>query len=370
MTSEIFSSGEKRKMDTGEQHIHNEKHSMIENLNSFRILQDVDIASVDGASLHGARALKVNELLSEARVFMRNFHETVLRSDSQTDELLSRMRSSDEKFEELRNFVSTSASRLFQVHQRTVENILNTFQVNTSVLQSAIEKETEDAKQRLTMTKMMLESVSSGSMTEHAVKQELIENLHLEALSSIKATGTSKKTDIMSSLSDRKINSERQKIAELEKFREDTNSSRFAHGKLASQLRTESNIRHLQMKTLDNLRTKIEKLESRKASLETDALLKMEKEKALQQIANLKRKIHYETVIHEERLKHLALLFETAKSKIEAEIHLVEQTERAWVQLLKQRADQPRISDYVGCLDALKNQTLTSLSEKRPPEEQ
>jgi hypothetical protein len=57
-----------------------------------------------------------------------------------------------------------------------------------------------------------------------------------------------------------------------------------------------------------------------------------EKQRALEYVSSLKSKIHFENKCHADRLGELAILFDSAKSKIEKELDLVLQISRVWEQ--------------------------------------
>jgi hypothetical protein len=312
------------------------------------------VESAHSRELAASRARKVNELLSNARLFMRNFHETSLRKDSETTELMNRMNSSDAKYEELRDFVSSAASDLFDLHNRTIQDVLNRFQLYSSTLQSALERETAGTKKCVREPLTKLHSVHASSKSEFLEKCDLLESLHSQKLTSLKGVGTSRRIELEAEMRIKREYLENLKSDKDRAFSEEVTPTRLVHGKLVSQLEAESQRKNGQLKSLNRLRITIDKLESRKASLETDSILKMEKEKAMEQIAYLKRQIHTETTIHEERLKHLAHLFDAAKSKIESEIRIVEQIERVWTQIQKEGVNEIRISEAADCLNCLR----------------
>lgn len=332
--------------------------------NHFRDLK-LEIASTHSSALQHSRAKMLNDLLHDAREFMRKFQKGILRSDSDADRLVTCLNNSDEAFDGLSNFVSLATSSLLESYKHTIEQLLHIFNKCASNLEISFQKELSHSDGGLSRQKESLVSIREILCTEFNEMRESMTGIHVQKLSEISVREGERTDQILSSSNHTKSNLYQQKAFEIETYSAQTDPSRKNHTKLSSNLKQEIEMRHKQQEKLSYLQTKVDQLKYQKESLDADELLKIEKQHLLREIQKLKHQIRIEAQLHEKRLVHLASLHDDARRKIIRELDLIDLIRRTWQQCLKEGATKIEVNEATECQDSLRNITSRLLIQTK-----
>lgn len=280
------------------------------------------------------RLTATKTLLEEVNQRMHDTRHALVQNRDRITKLVQQMRTCDDEYESLGRKVTLTMSEMISHFNTAADALVRRYQDRINILEDQYSRETSDLEVNFSRKRRFLETLISLVEIDVARQVEDIQTEHRHELECHREEASAKelrmRTHILERISALK-SIEEQLVME---FKETTELASATRKSLLSQDRKHSTSLEADQRIVSQLSLEISHLRGRIDSVESAplALLKAEKDRLLNCLRKFKDKIQAQNGYHGQRLGRLASLFDRSKKKIEAELLLVNQIERAWSQ--------------------------------------